>query len=182
MPMLDKPLEELRRYQGINPRPADFDAYWARALAELDALGTEARLEPAEFQVPFAECFHLWFRGVGGARVHAKYLRPRRPAGRHPAVLMFHGYTMSSGDWSDKLPYVALGAGVAARAASRRTSAASAETPRRVTSSAGSRMAPTSCCTAPCFSTPRSSRASSWPWTMSPQSGWAPPAAPRGAR
>jgi cephalosporin-C deacetylase len=114
MPMLDKPLEELRRYQGINPRPADFDAYWARALAELDALGTEARLEPAEFQVPFAECFHLWFRGVGGARVHAKYLRPRRPAGRHPAVLMFHGYTMSSGDWSDKLPYVALGAGVAA--------------------------------------------------------------------
>ncbi len=114
MPMLDKPLEELRRYQGINPRPVDFDAYWARALAELDALGTEARLEPAEFQVPFAECFHLWFRGAGGARVHAKYLRPKPPAGPHPAVLMFHGYTMSSGDWSDKLPYVALGASVAA--------------------------------------------------------------------
>ncbi len=114
MPMLDKPLEELRRYQGINPRPDDFDAYWARALAELDSLGTEARLEPAELQVPFAECFHLWFRGAGGARVHAKYLRPKRTAGPHPAVLMFHGYTMSSGDWSDKLPYVALGASVAA--------------------------------------------------------------------
>ena len=31
-----------------------------------------------------------------------------------PAVLMFHGYSGSSGDWSDKLGYVALGYTVAA--------------------------------------------------------------------
>ncbi|HRS04566.1 MAG TPA: acetylxylan esterase, partial [Treponema sp.] len=30
------PLEALQRYQGTNPRPADFDTYWERALAELD--------------------------------------------------------------------------------------------------------------------------------------------------
>ena len=38
MPMVDMPLEELRTYQGTNPRPADFDAYWARALEELEAV------------------------------------------------------------------------------------------------------------------------------------------------
>jgi cephalosporin-C deacetylase len=114
MPVLDKPLEELRRYQGINPRPADFDQYWDRGLAELDRLGTAAELEKADFQVPYAECFHLWFRGVGGARIHAKYLRPTAALGKHPAVLMFHGYTGNCGDWADKLPYVAMGHSVAA--------------------------------------------------------------------
>jgi cephalosporin-C deacetylase len=114
MPILDKPLEELRVYRGINPKPPDFDEFWDRALGELDALGTTAELEPADFRAPCAECFHLRFRGVGGARVYAKYLRPRAGARPHPAVLMFHGYTGSSGDWSDKLPWVALGYSVAA--------------------------------------------------------------------
>ena len=63
MPILDKPLEELRGYRGINPRPQDFDEYWDRALVELDRLGTGAELEPAEFRVPWAECFHLRLRG-----------------------------------------------------------------------------------------------------------------------
>ena len=40
------------------------------------------------------ECLDLWFTGVGGARIYAKYLRPRARGGaRHPAVLQFHGYT-----------------------------------------------------------------------------------------
>ena len=28
MPLIDFPLETLRTYKGLNPRPADFDAYW----------------------------------------------------------------------------------------------------------------------------------------------------------
>lgn len=36
MPLIDKPLEELKGYQGTNPKPEDFDAYWEKALAELD--------------------------------------------------------------------------------------------------------------------------------------------------
>ena len=31
MPIVDMPLEELRVYRGINPKPDDFDAYWAAA-------------------------------------------------------------------------------------------------------------------------------------------------------
>jgi cephalosporin-C deacetylase len=51
---------------------------------------------------------------VDGARVHAKYLRPKKSDGAHPAVLKFHGYSGNSGDWSDHLNYVAQGYSVAA--------------------------------------------------------------------
>jgi cephalosporin-C deacetylase len=115
MPLqFDMPFDELPAYQGTNPRPDDFDAYWDRALAELAATDSAVELVPAEFQTPFAECFHLYFTGVGGARIHAKFLRPRQVTAPHPALLMFHGYAGSSGDWSDKLGYVAQGYSVAA--------------------------------------------------------------------
>src|SRR5581483_5318895 len=113
MPLIDKPLEELRTYAGINPRPDDFDEYWDEALAEMNAVDADVELRPAAFQTPFAECFDLFFTGVGGSRVHAKYLRPRNAPKPHPAVLQFHGYSSDSGDWSDKLNYVALGFSVA---------------------------------------------------------------------
>lgn len=109
MPMIDMPLEELKQYEGRNPKPADFDAYWDRALAEMKAVDPEVELVPSDFQVPFAECYDLYFTGVRGARIHAKYIRPKHAQTPHPAVLQFHGYTGSSGDWNDKLSYAALG-------------------------------------------------------------------------
>jgi cephalosporin-C deacetylase len=116
MPLLDMPLAELKTYTGINPRPADFDEYWARALAELDAVDPDVELRPADFQASFAECFDLYFTGAGGARVYAKYLRPRNRQGGDqpgPAVVQFHGYTGSSGNWTAKLAWVAAGMSVA---------------------------------------------------------------------
>ncbi|MDD2762659.1 MAG: alpha/beta fold hydrolase [Opitutaceae bacterium] len=115
MPLtFDKPLPELQTYQGLNPRPADFEAYWDAALREMHALDARLELRPSPaLQTRGAECFDLYFTGVGGARLHAKYLRPKT-AGRHPAVLQFHGYSGSSGDWLDKLAYVAEGFCVAA--------------------------------------------------------------------
>jgi cephalosporin-C deacetylase len=114
MPLIDKPLSELWLYQGINPRPEDFDNYWAGALAELDEIDPRVELRPAPFQTPFAECFDLFFTGVGGSRVHAKYLRPIRTVEPRPAVLQFHGYSGDSGDWTEKLGYIGLGFCVAA--------------------------------------------------------------------
>ena len=114
MPLIDKPLSELRNYQGINPRPDDFDAYWDEALAEMAAVDPQVELRLAPFQVPYAECFDLFFTGVGGSRVHAKYLRPKGDGQPHPAVLQFHGYSGDAGDWGDKLAYVGLGFSVAA--------------------------------------------------------------------
>jgi cephalosporin-C deacetylase len=113
MPLtFDMPFDELLTYQGSTPRPEDFDEYWARGLADLANQPADVEIVPAEFQTPFARCSHLWFTGTGGARVHAKLLRPVTPQG--PAVLEFHGYSGYSGDWVSKLPYVALGHTVAA--------------------------------------------------------------------
>jgi len=115
MPLtFDMPLEELWKYQGCNPRPADFDDYWDQGLGEMRAVDPQVELIPADFQTEFAQCDHLYFTGVRGARIHAKFLRPRNAALPHPAILMFHGYSMNSGDWSSKLPYVGLGFSVAA--------------------------------------------------------------------
>lgn len=114
MPLIDLPLQKLRKYQGRNPRPRDFDRYWDRALREMRATDPKIELIRSTFSVPCAECFDLYFTGVRGARIHAKYLRPKKSSGPHPAVVIFHGYTMSSGEWHDKLSYLACGFSVAA--------------------------------------------------------------------
>ncbi|MFA4943235.1 MAG: alpha/beta fold hydrolase [Lentisphaeria bacterium] len=114
MPLIDMPLDKLKAYSGSSPCPADIDAFWDKSIAEMHAIAPKVECVPAPFQVPFAECFDLWFTGVGGARVHAKYLRPKGAPAPHPAVVQFHGYTGHSGDWHDKLAYVAAGFAVAA--------------------------------------------------------------------
>lgn len=113
MPVVDMPLAQLRTYQGINPRPDDFDAYWDRGLAHMHSLGTACELVPASFQTPQVRCDDLYFTGVGGARVHAKLLRPLGGTDC-PAVLQFHGYRGNSGDWRDKLAFAASGFVIAA--------------------------------------------------------------------
>jgi len=114
MPQIDMPLEALHQYQGRNPKPDDFDAYWDRALAELRAVDPEVQMIPSGFQTPQAECFDLYFTGVRGARIHAKYVRPRHASDPHPVVLLFHGYSGNAGDWTDKLSYASLGFSVLA--------------------------------------------------------------------
>jgi len=110
MAIFEKPLPELYNYKGVNPRPADFDAYWESSLEEMRAIDPRVELRPnATLSTRVAECLDLWFTGVGGARVYAKYMRPRQGAGPHPALLRFHGYTANGGDWSEKLSYVSEG-------------------------------------------------------------------------
>lgn len=115
MAVFEKTLEELKAYRGTNPRPADFDAYWDESLREMRAVDAKVELRPnATLSTRAAECFDLWYTGVGGSRIYAKYLRPRGATGKHPAVVQFHGYSGNSGDWCQKLGYVAEGFCVAA--------------------------------------------------------------------
>lgn len=115
MPIIDKPLSELCEYRGTNPKPSDFDAYWERALAELDAVDPAPELIPVDALGPCnAETYDLFFTSVGGARIYAKYLRPRNAPANNPALLIFHGYTGNSGDWHDKLVWTGQGITVAA--------------------------------------------------------------------
>jgi len=114
VPLVDMSLEQLQEYQGRNPRPDDFDEYWSRALAEMRAVKAEVELVRSEFQAPNADCFDLYFTGVRGARIHAKYVRPKNAPVPHPAILQFHGYTGSAGEWCDKLSYASVGYSVIA--------------------------------------------------------------------
>ncbi len=107
--LLDMPLPKLRSYTGTNPVPDDLDSYWTRALDELDATPPEIRIEESRFSAPHAGCFDLFFTGVGGARIHAKLVRPRRLSGPAPAVVHFHGYTGNAGDWSGYLGWAGSG-------------------------------------------------------------------------
>ena len=114
MPLIDLPFEQLKTYPGLNPKPADFDAFWDRSLAEMRAVDPRVEFRLADFQTSFAECVDLFFDGVGGSRIHAKVWKPRGVAGKRPALLVFHGYSGNSGDWTGQLGFAAEGFVVAA--------------------------------------------------------------------
>ena len=114
MPAFDKPLPELRKYKGINPCPTDIDRFWDAGLKEMRAVDPKVELKPSSFKTSFADCFNLFFTGVGGSRIHAKFVRPKRNSKPHPAILNFHGYSGNSGDWVSHLPWAAQGYSVAA--------------------------------------------------------------------
>ncbi len=117
MPAFDLPLSELKIYRGSSPRPPDFEAYWDAALSELDDHNPQVKLVPnLTITAPPVECFDLWFRGLGGAKIYAKYVRPKRGEGTGPgpAVVQFHGYSAASPDWVDLIGYASSGLAVAA--------------------------------------------------------------------
>ena len=115
MPLIDMPLDKLKAYKGLSPKPKDFDKFWDNSLAEMRSFDPEIEMIPAKFKAPYADCFDLYFTGAGdGSRIHAKLLTPKKPKGKIPAVLQFHGYSGDCGQWSDKLQYVAAGYVVAA--------------------------------------------------------------------
>lgn len=109
MPMIDMPLEELKEYKGVNPKPADFDEYWEKALAEMNAVDPKVEFIKSEFEIPGVECYDMYFTGVNGARIHAKHLRPKNIEGKIPAILKFHGYSGDCGGWLDHAAYALSG-------------------------------------------------------------------------
>jgi cephalosporin-C deacetylase len=115
MPAFDLSLDELKNYGGSSPRPDDFEAYWDAALLELEGHDPRVELIPNyTISAPQAACFDLWFTGLGGARIYAKYVRPKPSAVAGPAVLKFHGYSAASGDWVELLGFAGAGIAIAA--------------------------------------------------------------------
>lgn len=109
MGVFDLSVDQLRQYQGTNPKPQDFDEFWDRSVLEMKSIDPELELKKSEFHTDFADCYDLYFTGMDRARIHAKYIKPRDRLEPHPAVLMFHGYTGNAGTWIDKLGYAANG-------------------------------------------------------------------------
>ncbi|MBO5454640.1 MAG: alpha/beta fold hydrolase [Clostridia bacterium] len=109
MPTIDMPVEQLRKYNGVNPKPHDFDEYWDKAIEEMKNTNPEISLTKADFQCPGTECYDMYFTGVNGARIYAKHLRPQNISGKIPAIVLFHGYSGHSGEWFFNLPFVQAG-------------------------------------------------------------------------
>ena len=109
MPMIDMPLEKLKEYQGRNPRPVDFDEFWDKSLAELYAIDPKPTFKPANFKSKVAEAFDLTFTSTKGARIYAKFMKPKNIEGKAPAILGFHGLSGASPEWTTLLTYAAEG-------------------------------------------------------------------------
>lgn len=112
MPMIDMPVEQLEKYNGVNPKPIDFDEYWDKAIAEMKAVDAQIVMTKSKFQSPAAECYDMYFTGVNRAKIHVKHVRPKNITGKIPAVLQFHGYGGESEDWYTKLGYAESGIAV----------------------------------------------------------------------
>ena len=109
MPLVDMSLERLKEYQGRSPRPADFDEFWDRSLAEMNAIDPKADFKPYPLKSKIADCFELRFQSTKGATIYAKFARPKNIEGKIPAILHFHGLSGCSMQWSSLLSYVSQG-------------------------------------------------------------------------
>ena len=108
------PLEKLREYQGINPCPNDFDSFWDSSVAELDKVDFDVEFKPYPLTSSHSDAYELTFTSVGGARIYAKFLRPKKIDEKAPAILFFHGLSGASPEWTTLLTYAAEGFVVAA--------------------------------------------------------------------
>ncbi|MBI3910675.1 MAG: alpha/beta fold hydrolase [Armatimonadetes bacterium] len=104
MAFFDLSWDELQAYRPERVEPPDFDAFWARTLAEAHLpTGSEpARFTPFESYLDLIQCWDVTFTGFAGQPVRAWYLRPRTSSGRLPGVVEFIGYGGGRGfpnDW-----------------------------------------------------------------------------------
>lgn len=105
----DLPLEELRAYRPAVAEPADFDAFWARTLAESRALAVPPVVEPVETPLTEVEAFDVTFSGFGGDPIKAWLLLPRSGTGPLPTVVEFNGYGGGRGFPHERLAWSASG-------------------------------------------------------------------------
>lgn len=98
-----------RPYSGLTPVPDDFDAFWDARMAEADAVALEYGITPSEIP-PYGtvDYLDLHFCGMGGARLYAKYVKPRSAAPL-PLVLQFHGYPGASRSWFEQSSFAGMG-------------------------------------------------------------------------
>ena len=103
-------IEALGGYYGATPRPDDFESFWQVRMAEADAVPLHYTVTQAQ-EVPSwdsCEFLDLWFTGMEGARLYAKFLRPRRSEPM-PPVLQFHGYPGASRSFAEQASFAGMG-------------------------------------------------------------------------
>lgn len=101
--------EHLKDYHGIGDAPADYDEYWQRAKNDLKNASLEYEVTESKIHYRNCEAYDLYFTGVGGAKIHCQFLKPKHIQGKIPALVQFHGYWCNCGEWTSKLSFVEEG-------------------------------------------------------------------------
>ncbi|MDE1549967.1 acetylxylan esterase [Jeotgalibaca caeni] len=96
-------------YRGSGQKPTDFDEWWDNNLKQMNDLPLEYEIIPEAIPSHVANFYHLYFNGVGGARVHCQLITPKILKKKHKGMLLFHGYHTNSGDFQDKIGWAAEG-------------------------------------------------------------------------
>lgn len=114
MPVVDMPLEKLREYTGTNPMPSDFDLFWYERLKEVNKYPLNYKVEKSEIQgYDSCEYYDLWFDGIDGGKVYAKYVHPKSDE-KLPLILQFHGYPGASRGWFEQSSFAGMGCAIIA--------------------------------------------------------------------
>jgi cephalosporin-C deacetylase len=107
--LFDLPLEELKKYRPERSEPRDFDAFWARTLAEARQFPLDARFEPVETGMTLIDTFDVTFNGYGGQPIKGWLLLPHSASGPLPCVVEYIGYGGGRGHPYDWLLFPAVG-------------------------------------------------------------------------
>lgn len=105
-------LAELKAAHALTPYPADFEVFWKERMEEADraSLTWSVTLTSEVPSTEYVQYFDLNFRGIDGAQVYAKYVRPQMGANvQTPLVLQFHGYPGASRSWLEQSSFAGLG-------------------------------------------------------------------------
>lgn len=114
MPMIDMPLEELKKYKGSSLKPKDFESFWRARKEEAKGVKLNYSINISEIG-SYDSCsyYDLSFEGIDGDIVYAKYIKPNLPYDV-PVVLQFHGYPGASRSFFEQSSFIALGFAVLA--------------------------------------------------------------------
>jgi cephalosporin-C deacetylase len=107
----DLPEAALREFRSAVSRPDDFDAFWARTLAESRAARAPQTSRPFRSPLTAVEISDLEFSGFGGDRIRAWVIAPAGAADGPPlpAVVEYLGYGAGRGNPLSHLLYASAG-------------------------------------------------------------------------
>ncbi len=109
MPILDMPLSKLKTYDGISPKPSDFDEFWDCELKKIHAYDGKYTITPhSTLKIPNVAVEELNFVAPDGSNINCRITRPD-DGERHPVLFRFHGKSGNIGSANNDLAFVPAG-------------------------------------------------------------------------
>lgn len=107
--LTDLTRDELPAYRSSQTLPADFDAFWAKTLAEANEHDIAVRLREVPTRLTTIAAYDVTFRGFAGQDVRAWLRVPAATAGPLPTVVQYVGYGGGRGHVLESLLWASAG-------------------------------------------------------------------------